>query len=306
MPEHRVKVGQRVRVRSLNEILRTLDPQGCTGGIPFMPEMLPMCEHSFRVKAIANKACVEGRYIGTLQDVYVLQTPKRCDGSAHGGCQMACNFFWRREWVEVSDEDTPSDQLQPVSRASDVLAKATLTDTGCYRCQATALVNIAQPSSPLSPGQYVKDLQAGIPASSIGKFLFGLAKKKLFRTGDSLVGPCEKRTPVLRLNLAVGQRVRVRSLEEIQTTLDTNGCNRGLWFDPAEMAPFCGKQMVVSRVIRRLIDEATGELKELKVPSIVLSETECSGVFRRFCSRGMLHFWREIWLERIDQQRQYH
>jgi len=129
--------------------------------------------------------------------------------------------------------------------------------------------------------------------------------KKALRRSDNVAGPCKK-TPVDSLNLKVGDKVKVKSFETILETLDGGGCNRGLWFDPAEMKPFCGKTLTVTRRIDRIIHEGSGELLEMKVPSVVLNETQCSGLHRRFCSRAMLHFWREVWLERADSYSRLH
>ena len=295
-----VKVGDWVRVLDADQILATLDDAGCLDGLAMMPEMLPLCGQTFRIRAQANKTCVDGQYIGQLENCYVLQTDRRCDGSAHGGCQMGCKFFWRRQWFESCDGPGSGELGEVPKQLADLLVANAKGNDGCFRCQSTQLVSISKPSSPLSPGQYIKDVRSGIPLTQVASFLWGLAVKKLLRRSDNLAGPCKRRTPVEKLGLQVGERVRVKSLAEIQKTLNGEGSNRGLWFDPAEMSLFCERKMVVSRVVNRLIDEATGELKELKQPSIVLSDTECSGIYRRFCSRGMLHFWREIWLERIE------
>ena len=294
--------GQWIKVKSAEEILKTLDGTGTTAGLPMMPEMLAMCGRSFRVR-VANKACVnaDSVFIGGLSDTYVLQTDRRCDGSGHGGCQMGCKFYWHATWLEPSEKPASK---QAAADTDEVVVKqllqlANVDNSTRFRCQATELVNITTPSSPLQMRQYAKDFRSGVSATVIFKFLCRLVLKKVTRRNDSLAGPC-KRTPSVDLKLKVGDRVKPKSIETIQQTLDGSGHNRGLWFDPDEMAPFCGKTLVVSRVVRRLIDEKTGELKTLKQPCIVLAESECSGVFRRFCSRGMLHFWREIWLEKVE------
>lgn len=294
------KAGQEVHVRPVNEILSTLDENGTLDGLPFMPEMLSYCGRKFRVQRIANKTCVnaDSVFIGALPRSVVLQIPDRCDGSGHGGCQMACKFFWRTQWLSpdaAENENQDSDQLRQVE---SYLSEKAIPAPGVYRCQATELVKITTPTKVFDASQYVRDVRDGVPAGQLVQFFASLAKRKLTRTSENLVGPCAGRTPARSWKLQVGERVRVKSLEEIRETLDGAGCNRGLWFDPTEMAGYCKKELVVSRVIERLIDEKTGELRELKSPCIVLSETECSGVFRRFCSRGMLHFWREIWLQR--------
>lgn len=295
-------VGQWVKVKSAAEILKTLDENGLTAGIPMMPEMLSLCGKSFRVRP-ANKTCVNSStvYIGELSNVYILQTEARCDGSGHGGCQMGCNFYWHVDWLLPSEKPSAAQTIVEVDESAreHLLSLAGTGSPNCFRCQATELVNIATPSSPLKLKQYLRDLRAGVGPLAIAGFLGRLVYKKITRKSDSLVGQC-KRTPSIDLNLQVGDRVQPKSVAAIQKTLDRQGCNRGLWFDPDEMAPFCGKAMVVSRVVHQLIDEKTGELKTLQQPCIVLADTACSGVFRRFCSRGMLHFWREVWLERLE------
>ena len=315
--------GQWVEVRSLSEIVATLDEQGTLDGLPFMPEMIAHCGKRFRVKRFANKTCVnaDSVFIGRLDECVVLQMLSRCDGSAHQGCQMGCQFFWKTAWLfsvdpprktklahhQYGDSQEGSDVVDPQDEASAkwLVERALLNrddDFGPprYRCQATQLVQIAKPTGPLKIGQYVDDhLRDGISITAIGGFLVSLFKKKLLRKSDNLAGPHQKRTPTEAIGLELGERVRVKSLSQIRETLDVNGCNRGLWFDPKEMGQFCEKELIVSRKITKMIDEKTGRLKILKQPTVVLSETECSGVFRRFCSRGSLHFWREIWLERV-------
>lgn len=294
--------GEVVFVRSARQILETLDEDGCLDGLPFMPEMLAFCGRKFRIDRVANKACVnaEGIFIGSLSNCFVLAIPNRCDGSAHGGCQMGCKFLWRKEWLQddsgsgIAADDAETDSVR------DRLQASVHRSENRYRCQATELVNISTPTSAFQVGQYMKDVASGVPVKQVVRFVADLAIRKASGAVDHLSGPCVGRTPTESLGIEVGEKVRVKSIDEIRETLDAKGCNRGLWFDKDEMTPFCGKELVVSRVLNRLIDEKTGELKELKNPCIVLSETECSGVFRRFCSRGMLHFWREIWLERVE------
>ena len=52
--------GQSVTVRGLGEILETLDADGKFEGLPFMPEMAPLCGKTFRVYRRAERTCVEG------------------------------------------------------------------------------------------------------------------------------------------------------------------------------------------------------------------------------------------------------
>lgn len=304
-------VGQWVVVRSLQAIASSLDSKGRLDGLPFMPEMIPHCGKRFRVKRFANKTCVNGEsnYIGALEDCVILQSRHRCDGSEHGGCEMGCQFIWKTQWLLAAPEvGAELSELAPTNLEQQDSLILWLSEIAFvdperkkYQCQQTELVQIAKPIGPLKLKQYVNDNRRNkISIFAIGSFLFSLVAKKIFRRSDNLKGPNPKGTPTQSLGLELGQRVRVKTLEQIRETLDVNGQNRGLWFDPKEMSVFCGKEMVVSRKITRMVDEETGELRIIKTPTVVLSEAECSGVYRRFCSRGMLHFWREIWLEKVD------
>ena len=305
--------GDWVRICSVGEIETTLDDAGRTDGLSFMPEMVAYCGKAFRIGRAGTTVCInsESNYMGRIDDCFVLQTKSRCDGSFHGGCQMACQFLWKSAWLKPSNPPesadaaadamttTEEDTAQP--ELADRLSKLTKVSPEIYRCQATQLVQIAAPTPVHNVKQYAdENRRSGIKFSSIIRYAAGVVKKKVLQQSDSVIGTCRGKTPRSTQKLAVGDLVRVKSLEEIKTTLNKQGCNRGLWFDPDEMTPLCGKELRVSRVIERLIDERNGKLREFPSHTVVLSEIACSGVFKRFCSRGLFHFWRTIWLEKID------
>ena len=309
--------GQWVRVKPWDQIQMTLDLDGSFQGLPFMPEMAKLCGKRFRIVRFANQVCAN---VGTvkirkLADVVVLKVD-RCDGQFHGGCEMGCDLLWKTQWLNIDDHTNEQTEKEPKSSGDhdiapdfhaflvqltsvvndDVAEKA----NPCFRCQATELGAASRQSSAFNLQQYRVERETnGTSLSRIGAFLASTVLRKVTKQDGSCEGPC-RRTPVSHLNLAVGDKVRVKSFEEIVKTLDANGCNRGLWFDEVEMRPFCGQTLTVSRQITRIIDEGTGELLNLKVPSVVLNESQCSGLSRRFCGRGMLHFWREVWLERAQ------
>ena len=109
-------------------------------------------------------------------------------------------------------------------------------------------------------------------------------------------------TPTDRLGLRPGERVRIKAKAEIEHTLNENKKNRGLWFD-TEMVPFCGRVATVRREVTRIIDERTGEMRFVKEPCIILDGTACPGHYsenRLLCPRALPPFWRELWLERLE------
>lgn len=133
------------------------------------------------------------------------------------------------------------------------------------------------------------------------RLLMGRGMPTLFNTMSPL-----QRTPTGRLGLKPGELIRIKQKQEIEKTLDRSGKNRGLSFDPAEMAPYCGGTYRVRRSVTTLLDEATGERLEMKEPCIILEDVVCKSEVsncRLNCPREFYAFWRELWLERVDEAR---
>jgi len=101
-------------------------------------------------------------------------------------------------------------------------------------------------------------------------------------------------------HLIPGDRVRVRSLGEIQKTLNAFKELKGCAF-LEDMKQYCGNEQRVLKVMERFLDERDYQVKRAK--GIVLMEgVYCQGtlVFGR-CDRSCLSFWREEWLEKIEE-----
>ena len=100
------------------------------------------------------------------------------------------------------------------------------------------------------------------------------------------------------LNLQVGEWVQIRSKEEIFSTLNEEGKYKGLLF-MAEMIRFCGKKFKVFKKVERIMLESTGELREIKSPTVFLEGVFCDGEFHNRCDRSCFLYWREIWLKKV-------
>lgn len=98
--------------------------------------------------------------------------------------------------------------------------------------------------------------------------------------------------------LEAGDRVRVRSREEINSTLDPFKELKGCAFLP-DMYQYCGTQQRVLKPMQRFMDERDYKLKKVR-GVILLEHVICSGtpVFGP-CDRCCFLFWREEWLEKI-------
>ncbi len=101
------------------------------------------------------------------------------------------------------------------------------------------------------------------------------------------------------LDLKPGDWVEVRSAKEIFSTLDAQGKLKGLRFTP-EMAKFCGKRFRVFKSLAKIILEATGELRKIKTPTVLLEGVFCDGSAHADCDRSCFCFWREQWLRRVS------
>jgi len=98
--------------------------------------------------------------------------------------------------------------------------------------------------------------------------------------------------------LAHGDWVRVRSIEEIQATLDDWKELKGCGF-LANMWQYCGTSQRVLVSMQRFLDERDYKVKKCK-GIILLEGVMCEGtpVFGQ-CDRRCHFFWREEWLEKI-------
>ena len=98
---------------------------------------------------------------------------------------------------------------------------------------------------------------------------------------------------------ARGDRVRVRSREEIQATLDPFKELKGCAFLP-EMYQYCGTEQRVLRSMQTFMDERDYKMKKAR-GVILLENVICNGT-PTFgpCDRCCFLFWREEWLERVN------
>ncbi|HZF26877.1 MAG TPA: hypothetical protein VEZ88_11500 [Steroidobacteraceae bacterium] len=329
-----LRVSDLVEVRSAEEILATLDAAGALEQLPFMPEMLSFCGRRYRVSAIAHKTCDTVSNSGgrKLQGTVHL-SGLRCDGSAHGGCQAACSIFWKEAWLRrvVPQEAAAAlPALRSVGDLTESQLRAGVSHRApggeeVFQCQATQLVVFTQPLNWWDFSQYVRDVSSGnhgllhvvrvlllAGIKCLQRLPFGYkVSQALYNTVHRLMTGGRSPyvdgavahgvlTPQGTLDLQPGELVRVKPLDEIALTLNSENKNRGLSFDP-EMARFCGHEYRVRGRITRIVDERTGQMLQMKNPCITLEGVACLGEYSRcrlLCPRAITPYWREIWLQR--------
>ena len=201
------RVGEWVKVRSKDEILRTLDAKGQMDGLPFMPEMFNYCGRRFRVWKRAHKTCDTVNKTGgrRMSDAVHLEGV-RCDGLAHGGCQASCLIFWKVAWLKHAprfEEILPAHEKRSFTTMADTgricseeqvlaaaLGEATPNHERVFSCQATLLPAATDPLPWWSPGQYIEDLSSGNVSG--GRMLRGflyIVYKSLINSGIGLGKP---------------------------------------------------------------------------------------------------------------------
>jgi hypothetical protein len=314
-----LRVGEIVEIKPLGEIVATLDDAGRLDGMQFMPEMAAYCGQRATVAKRAHKTCDGHGNLRWLDDTVHLDG-LRCDGSAHGGCQAKCQTYWKTSWLKrIADNGYEGPTRGAASDDGDLLARLApstreATDsTTRYMCQATEVNTASRPLRPTELKQYLWDVTSG--NYSLWTFTRVMTKavfNRYQRWSIDHLPPALRvhggrglyhvqgqgtKTPKQTLDLKIGERVRVRSLPEIEATLNGQNANRGLQFD-SEMATWCGSSSTVTDRVERLVDDRTGELIRIKSDCLILDGMTCRGDNRRLCSRNLYDYYREIWLER--------
>jgi len=317
--DNRLRAGDVVRVKTPAQIAIELEEDGTSAGMPFMHEMLSACGGTYTVAKSAHKTC-DSAASAKLRglDATVHLDGLRCDGSAHGGCQLGCLLYWKTAWLESArDRDLSADQ------PSSVVAKDAFQgldngrrlhgrdpNRGTYSCQSTEVPYASQPLPPSALSQYWRDVRSR-NTSVVGlvrTLMLMLADRSsshvrashfyaFLRTSAGRKLPWASRHPTGPLNhgIHVGDIVSVRTNKEIRATLDSAGRNRGLTFE-AGMSAHCGKQGEVVRRVEKIIDERSGRLRELHNDCFVLEGVVCNGSHNRSCPRSAYLFWRGVWL----------
>lgn len=302
-----LRAGDLVEVLTAKEILRTLDDNSSLDGLPFMPEMLQFCGSRYRVSQRVVQAAIDDETQSLREfknnDVVLLQEI-RCSGLSHDGCQRGCMIFWKEAWLKKLREHlTPQ---QSVWRDIELLRSQlkTKAESGTYFCQSTEFQRVTKRIPRWQRlGKCFTSVKVGNCSSEamIKKLLvwgWWKFRQKLF--GAYPRGACT-RTPMEVLALQRGDMIEVRPLGDIVKTLDRSGKNRGLHFSP-DMLPFCGKQYRVRSRADRLVDEISGQMRELP-HTVILEDVLCDSAYYAFggCPRSDFQYWREIWLKRTQK-----
>jgi hypothetical protein len=320
MKRHNFRAGDRVVVRTPDEILSTLDGDGTLQGLPFMPEMLDLCGKEFHVERRAEKTCVDvpppvypnRRF--AADDVVFLDGP-RCDGRSHDGCKRGCKIFWKEDWLRPAESVGVSTQASTTGLSELLLRLKTKSDETHYFCQSTQLHKATTAFSGNKKlwrlriiYREIRNGDRSVP--EVLKLLALWSSHRLLRAvhGDQWLRGPHERAPSESLGLKPGEMVRVKSRAELEATLDRRRSNRGLRIS-TEATRYCGGRAEVRDRVDRIIDERTGTMREpqdtvslrnmsSRLKTLGALDCVCAGETGD-CPRGELMYFREIWLERV-------
>jgi hypothetical protein len=317
------RAGSQVIVRSPEEILATLDANGALDGLPFMPEMLACCGKPFRVHRRVEKTCMEvdppvpPHRLFEKNDVVTLDG-LRCDGNGHDGCSRGCRIYWKEAWLRKREG---ADTTTRISEAALKVLHSHLkvrADGEHYFCQSTELFRATVPyrgrRKPWMLSVAIREIRNGDRSLLELARLFirwcGLKLYRLVNRDERLRGPNKGGTPIASLDLKPGERVRVKTFDQVVATLDYRRRNRGMVVCH-EMTRCCGEEAEVRARVDRIIEEKTGKMREmqhtvtlknLRGNPTLCDECLCYNEIGD-CPRGDLMYWREIWLERVNDTR---
>jgi hypothetical protein len=267
-----------------------------------------------------------------------LRCDGKAHGGCEAQCSIFWKVAWLKPVASTPDVTNEEQTTTAHDRAECNVAQLTRASVShhpgqtepTYRCQATTIPEFTQPMSAWDIRQYIEDVTSGNVESvwtMIPRFIYraydnlinlgigwGPVLRWLYNVFQRIRGgrpyparsgriPAGSRTPSGELGLQPGELVRVKSYEDIVETLDTAAKNRGMAFS-AEMAPYCGKTMRVRARVTKLIDERTGQMLHTKSPCIILEGSVCLAMYNKsmlFCPRATYSYWREIWLDRIEE-----
>lgn len=306
---HDFLAGDEVEVRSLEEILTTLDEHGCIDGMPFQAEMVPYCGRRLHVFRSVDKIFDYGRtrVMRRLRGC-VLLAGLRCDGSDHGGCQARCYLMWRTEWLRRPGEAgaTAAGATRPAAQVAAPRGTETLPDGTSrerFHCQFTQLHAASTPMGAWEIGKELRPFVAGnitVRTWLVGLAtrLFNLAQARRGGTGYPAMPPRRPAViPIVAEPLQPGDTVVVRPGLEIASTLNEKNKHRGLWFDRDQLK-YCGDTRKVLARVERIIDDVHGQMLPMKTPCILLDGVDYSGESLNFSAQHDLFFWREVWLKK--------
>ncbi|MDP3001016.1 MAG: hypothetical protein Q8N47_26275, partial [Bryobacterales bacterium] len=205
----------------------------------------------------------------------------------------------RAVFIAIKAAQSVRPQSDFLRKAKDLLDAAVLSrpqsPAAVDPCQHEAgreYSRISRPKPVFLACWYLKQLRQRGIAESL-RMAPDFLSARLFRRRKQLVPrpaePCEV------LSLQPGEWVEVKGEDEILSTLDKRGKNRGLLLTN-EMRPYFGRKFRVFKRVERIYLEESRQKRKLK-NTVLLEGLYCSGAEME-CDKACFLFWKEVWLRR--------
>ncbi len=277
----KLEAGASVRVKPREDILKSLDLAGTLDGCLFTEQMQQYCGRTYRVSRVVRSYFSEHkrRSMRPRAPVYLLES-LFCDGN--GGhfprrCDHGCQLLWHEEWLEDA-------AATPTTQSVDRRGSVPLRD-GNATCQLQFIDEVGRENSwPVDKLQFC-----------IRKLRW--YKKRLLLGLHRPVGQGDA-SALSPLAIGIGDRVRVRSRDDIGRTLDRSRKTGGCTFQRG-MFEHCGREFRVFKRVDYFFDEAKQSMRRCK-GIFLLEESCCDGstAYLRPCDRNCFYFWHWKWLEK--------
>lgn len=305
--------GDVVEVKSVDEIMATLDAEGKLDHLVFMPEMIEHCGKTFKVAFVADHVVTDGvptipkgesRVRRFVNDDVVLLEGMRCPGSFHNGCKKDCTIFWKLAWLKKPGSPPKKSDPEKVDRIQASLK--TMSEPDVYYCQSSEIIKATRTLTSrqrlLNPIQSMLIGNYGLLQMTrmVLVWLYCRIRTRLF--GIWPVGSLTS-TPQDSLDLQPGDWVDVKTLEEIRETLDAHGKNRGLHFS-SDMIPYCGRRLQVRARFDNFIIEGVGKMRSIR-NTVTLEGSVCDSAIYSLagCPRAHILYWRDIWVRKVPAEK---
>jgi hypothetical protein len=110
--------------------------------------------------------------------------------------------------------------------------------------------------------------------------------------------PYQPSIQAVHVEINAGDRVRIKSKDEISATLNAWNEYKGCSFID-DMGTYCGTTQTVFKKVRNFVDERDYRMKRVK-GLYLLENVYCQGTrVLGSCDRSCFFFWREEWLEKF-------
>jgi hypothetical protein len=174
-------------------------------------------------------------------------------------------------------------------------------------CPGVSLIDAGRPLPPLMRVYLRARSLSLLAARRVGKALRHplSVPAKLLELGAARARRDGAPPPVpVPLGLAAGERVRVKSRDQILATLDASGRCENLEYMGWVMEGFCGRTFTVRKRVEKFFDERQRRILRLKNVVIldgVFCEPDPDGTGDLAgCQKSCFLFWKEAWLERVS------